>query len=192
MYFVLYCIVFIHFYSASLSMSHSEALPTTALILCQSLHAETLRSTARLLRGGLIEIRTCDIPDGRHRTPPLSHHAPHEWKIRIIFALRPNDAGIFSFEATLCALPDTLRAERAGDLPTLLFAVLVWRFCKCGNFSPAFPDWVKKLFGCLSLVPPTSTSTSAVVRNPVAGSTRVRGPASGNFKSWELTENIRS
>jgi len=31
---VLYCIVFIHFYIASLSMSHSEALPTTALILC--------------------------------------------------------------------------------------------------------------------------------------------------------------
>jgi len=29
------CIEFIHFYHASLSMSHSEALPTTALILCR-------------------------------------------------------------------------------------------------------------------------------------------------------------
>jgi len=29
-------IVFIHLYSTSLSMSHSEALPTTALILCRS------------------------------------------------------------------------------------------------------------------------------------------------------------
>jgi len=30
----LYCIIFIHFYSASLS--RSEALPTTALTLCRS------------------------------------------------------------------------------------------------------------------------------------------------------------
>jgi len=29
-------IVFVHFYSASLSKSHSEAFPTTALILCRS------------------------------------------------------------------------------------------------------------------------------------------------------------
>jgi len=33
---VLYYIIFIRFYSASLSMSHSEALLTTALILCRS------------------------------------------------------------------------------------------------------------------------------------------------------------
>jgi len=31
-----YCILFINFYSASLSMSHSEALPTTALTLRRS------------------------------------------------------------------------------------------------------------------------------------------------------------
>jgi len=30
------CIVLIHFNSASLSMSHSEVLPTKALILCWS------------------------------------------------------------------------------------------------------------------------------------------------------------
>ena len=39
---VMYCIVFIHFYSASHSMSLSEALPTTAIALCRSLHAEAL------------------------------------------------------------------------------------------------------------------------------------------------------
>jgi len=33
---VLYCIIFIHFYSTSLSMSRLEALPTTELILCRS------------------------------------------------------------------------------------------------------------------------------------------------------------
>ena len=36
---VLYCIVFTHFYSASQSMSTSEAPPTTAMTLCRSLHA---------------------------------------------------------------------------------------------------------------------------------------------------------
>ena len=43
---VLYCFVFIHLYSASHSMSHSEALPITALILFRSLHAEALQATA--------------------------------------------------------------------------------------------------------------------------------------------------
>ena len=36
-------IIFIHFYSVSLSISHSEVLPTTALILCRNKHAEALR-----------------------------------------------------------------------------------------------------------------------------------------------------
>jgi len=39
----LYCIVFIHFYSASHSMSLLEVLPTKALILCRSWHAEALQ-----------------------------------------------------------------------------------------------------------------------------------------------------
>ena len=43
----LYCIVFIHFYSASHGKSISEALPTTAMLtLCRSLHAEELQATA--------------------------------------------------------------------------------------------------------------------------------------------------
>jgi len=33
---VFYCIVFIYLHNASLSMSHWEAFPTTALILCRS------------------------------------------------------------------------------------------------------------------------------------------------------------
>jgi len=33
---ILHCIVFTHFYSAYLSTSHSEALPTIALMLCRS------------------------------------------------------------------------------------------------------------------------------------------------------------
>ena len=41
--FGLYCIVLIRFYSASLSMSHSEALPTPVSILCRSYHAEALQ-----------------------------------------------------------------------------------------------------------------------------------------------------
>src|SRR6218665_979089 len=39
-------IVLIHLYSASLSMRLSEALATTALILCRSYHAEALQTTA--------------------------------------------------------------------------------------------------------------------------------------------------
>src|SRR6218665_2297056 len=42
---LLYC--FIHFYSASRSMSLSEALPTTAIMTrCRSLHAEALHACA--------------------------------------------------------------------------------------------------------------------------------------------------
>ena len=41
-----YCIVFIYLYSASHSMSLSEALPATTLILCRSEHAEALQATA--------------------------------------------------------------------------------------------------------------------------------------------------
>ena len=37
--------VFIHFHNASRSMSLSEALPTTALTLCRSLHDEALQAT---------------------------------------------------------------------------------------------------------------------------------------------------
>src|SRR6218665_1329949 len=40
-----YCIVFIHLYSASHSTSLSEALPTTAMTLCRSLHVEPLQAT---------------------------------------------------------------------------------------------------------------------------------------------------
>src|SRR6218665_115095 len=42
---VLYCIVFIHSNSAFHSMSLSEALLTTAITLCRSLHAEALQAT---------------------------------------------------------------------------------------------------------------------------------------------------
>jgi len=41
----LYCIAFIHLYSATHSMSLSEALPTTAMSLCRILHAEALQAT---------------------------------------------------------------------------------------------------------------------------------------------------
>src|SRR6218665_2238951 len=40
-----YCIVFNHFYSASRSMSLSEALPNKSITLCRSLHAEALQAT---------------------------------------------------------------------------------------------------------------------------------------------------
>ena len=40
-----FCIVFIHFFSASHSMSLSEALPTIAMTLYGSLHAEALQAT---------------------------------------------------------------------------------------------------------------------------------------------------
>ena len=43
---VKYCIVSIHLYSASHSMSLSESIPITALILCRSLDAEVLQAIA--------------------------------------------------------------------------------------------------------------------------------------------------
>ena len=42
----MYCIVFIHFYSASHSLRLSEALPTTAIDAVTEFHAETLEATA--------------------------------------------------------------------------------------------------------------------------------------------------
>src|SRR6218665_528613 len=42
---VLYCIVFIHFSSASHSMSLSEALPTTAIDTVSEYHAKALQAT---------------------------------------------------------------------------------------------------------------------------------------------------
>src|SRR6218665_171633 len=80
------CIVFIHFYSASHSTSLSEALPTTAI---DTVSEFTCRSGRHLLvkdlptgriSGGQSGIRTCAPRDGRHRTLPLSHHAPQVLK----------------------------------------------------------------------------------------------------------------
>src|SRR6218665_472178 len=64
------CIVFIHFCSASLSMSHSEALPTTTSILRRSLDAEALWATASegLAHGPYVAVRVGFEPP----TPPLS------------------------------------------------------------------------------------------------------------------------
>ena len=42
----MHCIVFIHLYSASHSMSLSEALLITIFILCRSYHVEALQATA--------------------------------------------------------------------------------------------------------------------------------------------------
>ena len=55
--FILDCIVFIHLYSASLSMSLLEALQTTALILCWSKDAKALQATASegLAQGSYVE-----------------------------------------------------------------------------------------------------------------------------------------
>src|SRR6218665_2329004 len=44
--YLLYCIVFIHFYSASHSLSLSEALPRQQSLLCRSSHAEALQAIA--------------------------------------------------------------------------------------------------------------------------------------------------
>src|SRR6218665_3602942 len=81
---VLYWLAFIHFYTASLSMSHSEVLLATALIMCQSLHDKALHvatGSEELAQGPCVAaifrvhgIRTCDLP--RHRTLLLSYHAP--------------------------------------------------------------------------------------------------------------------
>ena len=46
---LLYCIVFIHFYSASHSMSLSEALPTTAIDTVSEFTRQSTMSTIRLL-----------------------------------------------------------------------------------------------------------------------------------------------
>ena len=43
---VLYCIAFIHFYSSSHSISLSETLPITAVIMYRNLHAKALKATA--------------------------------------------------------------------------------------------------------------------------------------------------
>jgi len=42
---ILFCIVSIHIYSASHSVSLSEALPSTEMTLCRSLYAEALQAT---------------------------------------------------------------------------------------------------------------------------------------------------
>src|SRR6218665_3167267 len=54
---VLYCIVFIHLYSASHSMSHSEALPTTAI--------STVPEFTRRSATGNCKGRTCKVSTGR-------------------------------------------------------------------------------------------------------------------------------
>jgi len=43
---ILFCIVFIHFYSASHIISCSEGLRAKRLTMCRYLHAEALQTTA--------------------------------------------------------------------------------------------------------------------------------------------------
>jgi len=55
----MYCIVSIHLYSASHSMSLSEALLTTELMLCRSSHAKALQAIAseELAQGPFVATR---------------------------------------------------------------------------------------------------------------------------------------
>ena len=77
-----FSIIFIHLYSASLSMSHSEALPTTALKLCRSLHAAALRASASegLTQGPYIVVRVGFEPV-TFWTEGTKHH---QWAIQIL------------------------------------------------------------------------------------------------------------
>src|SRR6218665_3301005 len=69
----LYCIVFIHFYSASHSMSLSEALPTTAIDAVSEFTRRSAtgnckrRTCPRSLHGDKSRFRTRDPPVERHR-----------------------------------------------------------------------------------------------------------------------------
>ena len=68
----IYCIVFIHFYSASHSMSLSEALPSTEIDTVSEFTRRSAtgnckwRTCPRFLRGDLSGIRTHDPPVERH------------------------------------------------------------------------------------------------------------------------------
>src|SRR6218665_1490469 len=69
---VLYCTVFIHFYNASHSMNHSEALPTTA--------TNTVSEFTRRSATGNCKRRTCprslrdDLSWIRTHPPPVERH----------------------------------------------------------------------------------------------------------------------
>src|SRR6218665_1776429 len=72
-------IVFIHFYSASHSMSSSETLPTTTL--CRSFHAEALQATVVLdlpkVPTWQLELDSKPRPSGRKASSlPMRRHAP--------------------------------------------------------------------------------------------------------------------
>ena len=72
-----HCIVFIHFYSASLSMSHSEEVPTTGLILCRSKYTEAVRTTASegLAQGPYVAAKVGFEP----ATLQTEGTEPHHW-----------------------------------------------------------------------------------------------------------------
>ena len=52
----------------------AQKLDGTDAIVTQSIVGEELAQEN--IRGGQSDIRTYDLPDARHRTLPLSHHAP--------------------------------------------------------------------------------------------------------------------
>ena len=82
----LYCIVFIYFYSAIHSMSLSEALQSTAMIVCRSSDAEALHAT---VSEGLPKAPTWRLerdsnprPSARKTsTLPMRHNAPLECRL---------------------------------------------------------------------------------------------------------------
>ena len=83
-FYCIYCIIFIHLYRASYIMSLSEALLTTALILCRSWHAEALQATASegldqgpyVVTRAVFEPTTLRTKGTEHTTEPPY---PHIW-----------------------------------------------------------------------------------------------------------------
>src|SRR6218665_1238762 len=75
---VLYCIVFIHFYSASHSLSLSEAPRPQQLTLCRSLHAKALQAIAGkgLAQGPYMAARAGFEPTTLRSNGVVSTNAP--------------------------------------------------------------------------------------------------------------------
>src|SRR6218665_1296496 len=75
---VLYCIVFIHFYSASHSLSLSEAPRPQQLTLCRSLHAKALQAIAGkgLAQGPYMAARAGFEPTTLRSNRVVSTNAP--------------------------------------------------------------------------------------------------------------------
>ena len=74
---MLYCIVFIHFYSASYSRSFPEALPTTAIDTVSEFTRRSTTVSEGLAQGPYVAARAGFEPSGRKASNlPMRHHTP--------------------------------------------------------------------------------------------------------------------